>query len=80
VRSLAGDQTKLEALIRFSDEELKHQELFRRIDAMMVETMPAGYDFAAQPDAVAGVVLGKSSWAVMTLTLHIELFRSSRRS
>ena len=29
-----GDQTALEALIRFSDEELKHQALFRRIDDM----------------------------------------------
>jgi hypothetical protein len=27
-----GDQIALEALVRFSDEELKHQELFRRID------------------------------------------------
>ena len=27
-----GDQVALEALIRFSDEELKHQELFRRIE------------------------------------------------
>src|SRR5690606_487501 len=27
-----GDQTALEALVRFSDEELKHQELFRRIE------------------------------------------------
>ena len=25
-----GDQTALEALVRFTDEELKHQELFRR--------------------------------------------------
>jgi hypothetical protein len=32
-----GDQAALEALIRFSDEELKHQELFRRIEAMMDE-------------------------------------------
>src|SRR5688500_7591323 len=28
-----GDQVALEALVRFSDEELKHQALFRRIDA-----------------------------------------------
>ena len=27
------DQTALQALIRFSDEELKHQELFRRLEA-----------------------------------------------
>jgi hypothetical protein len=29
-----GDQVALEALVRFSDEELKHQALFRRVDAM----------------------------------------------
>lgn len=27
-----GDQTAMEALLRFSGEELKHQELFRRIE------------------------------------------------
>src|SRR4029079_15855810 len=36
-----GDQVALEALMRFSAEELKHQELFRRIDRMMGEVMPA---------------------------------------
>src|SRR5262245_31915485 len=30
-----GDQNALEALVRFSDEEIKHQSLFRRINAMM---------------------------------------------
>ena len=30
-----GDQNALEALVRFSDEEIKHQALFRRIEAMM---------------------------------------------
>jgi len=69
-----GDQTALEALIRFSDEELKHQELFRRIEKLAAETMPAGYKFLPDPDAVAKVVLTKSTWAVLALTLHIELF------
>jgi hypothetical protein len=69
-----GDQSALEALVRFSDEELKHQELFRRIDRLIGETLPAGYRFDVDPDAVAGVVLGKSTWAVLALTLHIELF------
>jgi len=69
-----GDQVALEALIRFSDEELKHQELFRRLERMTAEQMPAGYEFVPQPNEVAQVVLGKSSWAVMGLTLHIELF------
>ena len=29
-----GDQVALEALVRFTDEELKHQELFRRLEGM----------------------------------------------
>ena len=29
--TFVGDQTALEALVRFTDEELKHQELFRRL-------------------------------------------------
>ena len=37
-----GDQSALEALVRFSDEELKHQELFRRVEALAAEGMPAG--------------------------------------
>jgi hypothetical protein len=69
-----GDQVALEALVRFTDEELKHQELFRRIERMMAEGMPAGYSFQPQPNDVANAVLGKSTWAVLGLTCHIELF------
>jgi hypothetical protein len=69
-----GDQTALEALVRFSDEELKHQALFRRIEVMIASGMRAGYRFAAQPDEVANIVLGKSTWSVLALTYHIELF------
>jgi hypothetical protein len=69
-----GDQNALEALVRFSDEELKHQALFRRVDGMMSEVMPSGYRFDIDPDAVARAVLGKRTWAVLLLTLHIELF------
>jgi hypothetical protein len=69
-----GDQTALEALVRFTDEELKHQELFRRIERMVAEGMPAGYRFLPQSNEVAGLVLGKSTWSVLALTCHIELF------
>jgi hypothetical protein len=69
-----GDQTAMEALVRFTDEELKHQELFRRIEGMVAEGMPAGYRFLPQANEVAGLVLGKSNWAVLALTCHIELF------
>ena len=69
-----GDQTALEALIRFSDEELKHQEMFRRIEEMIGAGMPDGYVFVPDPNAVASVVLSKSTWGVLGLTCHIELF------
>ena len=69
-----GDQVALEALVRFSDEELKHQALFRRIDAMVGEVLPPGYRFDIDPNGVAHAVLGKSTWAVLALTLDIELF------
>jgi hypothetical protein len=69
-----GDQSALEALVRFSDEELKHQALFRRIEGMMAAVMPGGYRFDISPDQVARAVLSKSTWAVLLLTLHIELF------
>src|SRR5262245_15774631 len=69
-----GDQVALEALVRFSDEELKHQALFRRIDAMIGDVLPDGYRFDVDPNNVAHAVLGKSTWAVLALTLDIELF------
>src|ERR1700693_6106772 len=69
-----GDQVALEALVRFSDEELKHQTLFRRIDAMVGDVLPDGYRFDVDANLVAHAVLGKSTWAVLALTLDIELF------
>ncbi|MGQ0752015.1 MAG: hypothetical protein ACT4PS_15900 [Betaproteobacteria bacterium] len=69
-----GDQVALESLVRFTDEELKHQELFRRIENLTGEGMPPGYRFLPRPNDVASVVLGKSTWAVLALTCHIELF------
>jgi hypothetical protein len=69
-----GDQVALEALIRFSDEELKHQELFRRIEKLAAAEMPDGYRDVSDPNAVANAVLSKSTWAVLALTCHIEIF------
>ena len=48
-----GDQVALEALVRFTDEELKHQALFRRIERLAADGMPAGYSFLPQPNEVA---------------------------
>ncbi len=69
-----GDQVALEAIVRFADEELKHQALFRRIESMMAAGMAPGYRFVHEPNAVAQAVLGASTWAVLALTCHIELF------
>jgi hypothetical protein len=68
------DQFAVEALVRFSDEELKHQELFRRVELLCAEAMPLGYHFIPTPNEVAKAVLSKSNWAVLALTCHIELF------
>jgi hypothetical protein len=69
-----GDQTAFEALVRFTDEELKHQEMFRVIDSLCAEGMPAGYSFLPQANDVAAAVLGKPTWSVLALICHIELF------
>ncbi|HEX2541866.1 MAG TPA: hypothetical protein VHM00_12385 [Caldimonas sp.] len=69
-----GDQVAFEALVRLTDEELKHQEMFRRLERMAAAGMPEGYAFLPEPNEVAGVVLGKCNWAVLALTLDIELF------
>jgi hypothetical protein len=69
-----GDQHALEALVRFGDEEIKHQELFRRIEAMCAAGMPPGYSFLPAPNEVARTVLAKSTWAVLALICHIEIF------
>ena len=72
-----GNQSAMEALVRFTDEELKHQELFRRIEVLAAQDMPAGYRFVPQPNDVALFVLARSTWAVLALTCHIELFTQS---
>ncbi len=68
------NQVALEALVRFSDEELKHQELFRRVEALAAAGMPPGYKFVPNANDVAHFVLGKSTWSVLALTCHIEIF------
>ncbi len=69
-----GDQTAMEAIVRLTDEELKHQELFRRVELLVADGMPAGYRFVPVANDVASFVLGKSTWAVLALICHIELF------
>jgi hypothetical protein len=69
-----GDQIALEAVVRLTDEELKHQELFRRMELLAGADMPAGYRFLPDADDIAMFVLGKSTWGVLALTCFIEIF------
>ncbi len=57
----SATRSRCEALVRMTDEELKHQELFRRLEAMMAADMPAGYVMTADPNAVAHAVLGSAT-------------------
>jgi P-aminobenzoate N-oxygenase AurF len=72
-----GDQLALEGLVRFSNEEIKHQALFRRMEKMIGTQMPPGYRQVADPNDVARAVLAASTWSVLALTCHIELFVQS---
>ncbi len=74
-----GDQVALESLIRFCDEEVKHQALFRKVEAMLANGMPEGYSFPYDPNEVAQNVLLNSTWAVLALILEIELFTQEQR-
>jgi hypothetical protein len=72
-----GNQLAFEGLARFSNEEIKHQELFRRMERMIGERMPDGYRQVADPNEVARAVLAAGTWSVLALTCHIELFVQS---
>ena len=69
-----GDQTRLRYLLRFGEEETKHQEMLKRA----MEQFEAGFGVPCGviPDRedVAGVVLGKSRLAALLLTNLIEWF------
>jgi hypothetical protein len=69
-----GDQVAVAALLQFVQEELKHQELFRRIEKLAELALPAGYTMTADPDATAAAMLRKSTWAVLALTCFVEIF------
>ena len=72
-----GDHVALRALVRFADEEIKHQQLFwRYLDAFKKDF---GHECGLLGDAaaVAGVILSKSAMAVMLVTLHLEIMTQS---
>ena len=74
---LLGDEASLEALVQCTQDEIKHQQLFSRIDLMMAGAMPRGYRFRTRPNDFTWLVLGRSRWSVLALTCMAELVSQS---
>ncbi len=69
-----GDEVKLRSLLRFAEEELKHQELFRRSVALFGQGFGSECGLIPGREEVANVVRSKSKLAVLILTSVIEWF------
>jgi hypothetical protein len=70
---LYGDHANLRAMLRFAEEEVKHQEMFLRFGEMFEAGFGSNCDVVESPQAVAAVILAKSPMAVTLVTLHLEL-------
>jgi hypothetical protein len=68
-----GDELSLRAMLRFAEEEVKHQLLFKRFQALFAKGFGTPCRGIPSQEAVAGVILSKSPMAVMMITLHLEL-------
>jgi hypothetical protein len=69
-----GDEVRQRSLLRFSEEELKHQELFRRSIELFNEQFGMTPQLIPGREQVAAVVRSKSKLAVLILIDIIEWF------
>jgi hypothetical protein len=70
---LYGDDNNLRAMLRFAEEEVKHQQLFLRFNEMFNRQFGVSCDLVDSPQAVAEVILSKAPMAVLLTTLHLEI-------
>lgn len=70
---LFGDHDALRALLRFSEEEIKHQMLFQRYCAAFRAAFRGPCEVLAGAAEVANVILSKTPMAAMMATLHLEI-------
>jgi hypothetical protein len=70
---LYGDDNNLRAMLRFAEEEVKHQQMFQRFGEMFDPSFGTKCEVVESPQAVAAVILSKSPMAVTLVTLHLEL-------
>lgn len=70
---LYGDDDNLRAMLRFAEEEVKHQQLFMRFGQMFNRQFGSECDLVDSPHVVAELILSKSPMAVLLVTLHLEI-------
>jgi hypothetical protein len=68
-----GDHDAIRALVRFADEEVKHQALFHRYADAFHKDFGHPCEVLGSAAEVANVILSKSPIAVMLVTLHLEI-------
>jgi hypothetical protein len=76
-RDVYGDETRLWSLLRFAEEEVKHQELMRRACAQFESGFGAPCGLVPGREAVAEAVLSTSPLTALLLTNMIEWFSQS---
>ena len=69
-----GDETRLRYLLRFAEEETKHQDMLKRGMAQIEAGLGVSMGVIPGREDVAQVVLGKSRLAALLLTSVIEWF------
>jgi hypothetical protein len=69
-----GDETRLWSLLRFAEEEVKHQEMLRRACRQFAAGFGTDCGLIPGREDVAGVVLGTSRLTALLLTSMIEWF------
>ena len=74
LEDIHGEEVRLRSLLRFAEEELKHQELFRRSMALFDRGFGVKCGLIPGREDVAKVVLSKSRLAALYLTTVIEWF------
>jgi hypothetical protein len=74
LKDIHGEEVRLRSLLRFAEEEFKHQELFRRSMALFDQGFGAKCSLIPGREDVAKVVLSKSRLAALYLTTVIEWF------
>jgi hypothetical protein len=69
-----GDETRLWSLLRFAEEEVKHQEMLRRACSQFEAGFGTRCGLVPGREEVAGAVLGTSALTALLLTSMIEWF------